>query len=111
MNFQNQNYYSRKSDKVIDFLIGYIGFFIIGFVLYYFIFFAGSTSRISSSLIGLFWIIIIMFPIVSLLLANLVLKKNRRYIAKGINFAVLSLILIPVIFFGACLISLNGYGR
>lgn len=107
MNLQGQNYYSKKSDRVIDFLIGYLGFFIIGFILYYLIFFGGSAGAILNSLAGWMWTIVILFPTVALILANVGLRKSKRYIARGINFAVITLILIPVLFFGACLISLN----
>jgi len=107
INLQNQDNYSKKSDKVIDFLIGYFGFFIIGFILYYLVFFGVSVSAINSSMSGLIGFVFILFPIVALIFANVVLKKKRRYMAKGVNFALLTLTLIPVLLFGACLISLK----
>lgn len=110
-NIQNEDYYSKKSNKVIDFLIGYFGFFFISAVLYYFMFFAGLSGAITSSFSGLFGIIMIMIPIIALLVANVGLRKSRRYIARGINFALLTLVLIPVLFFGACLITLGGWGK
>lgn len=107
-NIQNNDSYSKKSNKVIDFLIGYLGSLIIISILYFFSYLLGSTSPTAFS-VGISWTISILTPIIILLFANMVLKKSRRYVAKGINFAILTLILAPILFFGACLIVLQGF--
>lgn len=105
-NLQNQDYYSNKSKKIIDFIIGYFGFFVVILILFYCDSFVINAFPKASSLPN--WITIILV-IAIIIAANVTIKKKRKYIAKGTNFALLSLILIPVLLFGACFIMISGY--
>lgn len=107
-NLQNQDPYSNKSParKVVDFILGYFGFFAAILILFYVMFFAISAYPA----ISLFSSLIMIVGVIAIVIAaNSTIK--RKYIAKGINFALLTLILIPVLFFGACLVTLGGLGR
>jgi uncharacterized membrane protein YhaH (DUF805 family) len=107
---QYQDYYSKTSRKVIDFIIGFMGFFVAAYILYYLVFF-GSFVSSGPIYAAVMWTLMIMFPIIILILANTAIKKNRRYITRGINWAIIFIILIPLLLFGACWIAISNYGR
>jgi len=108
-NSQNYDYYSKTSAKVFDFIFGFLGT-IAGIALFnmsplnIFYFNLRPTDGYLSLMVA------IIFIILALYFANTTLKKKRRYITKGINFAVIALILIPLLFFGACFLMISSIG-
>ena len=106
-NLQNQDYYSKASNKIVDFLLGYLGFFLLValfFLLPYMLIIFPSIAYYYSTIM-LLSILILIFLV---LWANIKVREKRRYIVRGINFALITIVLIPVLLFGACLISLRG---
>ena len=97
-NIQNKDYYSKKSDKVIDFIIGFLGTFACIFIFYYLI---ALIMPVGAKFLPIIIFFILMY---------LISKIKRSYIMKGIKYALLIIVLIPILFFGACLIALGGYG-
>jgi hypothetical protein len=118
-NLINEDYYLNRPRKIGDFFLGYIGFMAIIFLSYAIVGFipailASEKINISSSFFGeiliyLFTTFFTILPIIFFIFANIKTKKTRKYITKGVNFALLTFVLIPVILFGACLIALGNY--
>jgi hypothetical protein len=96
-NLINEEYYSNRPRKIGDFFLGYLGFLIFGFIAFAYSGF-GNGATLS----------VVLLLVISIII-NVKTKKNRRYIARGANFALITLILIPVILLGACFIELSNY--
>lgn len=103
INLQNQDYYSDTPAprKIIDFIFGYFGFFVVILVLFFCTSFLSVIFHKSSGFLSLAMLIGVM---VAIGVVNIIIK--RKYISKGINFALLTLILIPILLLGSCLIRL-----
>lgn len=89
--------YEKKSDKVIDFLIGFLlmpAFFAIttGFVS------AAVGYRNSGSLIST-------FVLLAELVGAIYLCRKRKYIGTGLLFA---LVVVPLVLLGTCLLIMGG---
>jgi uncharacterized membrane protein len=116
-NLTNEDYYSNASKKVADFFIGYIGISAVIFISYFIL--ASMTligceisteyPLLSALLFYLITTFALLLTIAVIIFTNIKTKKTRRYITKGVNFALLTFILIPVILFGACLVALGNY--
>lgn len=106
-NLPNQeDYYSKTSRRVMDFLVGYIGFFAFLFAIYYLLF---LFPVVFAAIISLSFPLFLALIVAAVVIVNNKLKEKRRYIAKGVNFAVLTLIIVPILFFGACFVSMISY--
>lgn len=103
---QEDDYYTDTGKKVRDFCLGFFGFLIIGTIcsLFNFTYFSGLFNNLFFSLFAASLLpIVAVLAIVSIVLSFV---KRRRYIGIGI----ISLILIPFLIFGACLLVLAGSG-
>jgi uncharacterized protein YqhQ len=114
LNIQNnEDLYSKKSDKIIDFILGFFGTFILLYVISFIISFLPSflmelMPRGSAGFSPLLSVAISFLPVVIILvLIYKISKMKRRYIRKGVLYAVMSIFILPLLAFGACLITLS----
>jgi len=92
---ENTNYYNTWIKKLIDFLVGFIGFFLLFFVIGLIV-----KNTISDYLVILVSIAVISLPIITLFFY----KINRKYIAIGAAW----LIGLPIIAYGVlCIIAIG----
>ncbi len=85
------SYYVKTSQKVADFLIGFLGSLVLPAVYYFMM-----TSVFNLIYFVFYWIIILAFSI-------LFFKMGRSFIAIGI----ISVCLIPLLSFGSCILLLG----
>lgn len=106
---QKPNYYTSRAKKIADFFIGFIGFYIVCCVVRYLIiaFFASEMAILRTISI----IVFISFIVFTILAIIKFPKIGRRYIKRGIIFAIITPIIAGLIFFGACLILFSGYNN
>ncbi len=107
LNTQN-NYYNKKSHKVIDYVVGFLITIVFACLIILILFFSNFRYPLdifSGPIVALILLLIFIFIAVGFS------RAQRRYIAKGIKIALLIIVLLPVLAFGACLITLSGFCR
>jgi heme/copper-type cytochrome/quinol oxidase subunit 4 len=96
---KKDEYYTSDGRRIGDFFIGFVGSIVLVLIAYIFTTF--NRSFVSFGALSLF------APLALLILASVVSGiQGRRYIAIGI----VSAIIIPLLFFGACWIVIIGTG-
>lgn len=92
--------YQKKSEKIIDFLIGFLLIPIVGIVSTYYSLFAASVPN-SSFLYTILFMIVFGVEIV----LTICLGVKRKFIGIGLLYA---LVAVPLVLLGTCLVAVFG---
>ncbi|EKE06488.1 MAG: hypothetical protein ACD_18C00347G0013 [uncultured bacterium] len=99
---ETDGYYTNKSKKVADFMIGFFGFITISILLaillqsFFYVFPRNDFMT---------WLYIIVPIALTILGIYIPFRKKRRYIGIGI----ISFFILPFLLFGACMIIFTGF--
>lgn len=94
------DYYTTVGRRILDFLGGFFGSYVLAVLASLFINIMASVDRSGVGVIV--WLVLFFVLLIALIVASFM--KGRRYLAIGIIAA----ILIPLIVFGACLLIFAG---
>jgi len=110
----NDTYYDTEGKRVKDFFLGFILSIVIGVFVYFvfgtilgqLLYYLGASKIYSSGFFSSLLSTILPILLGGILGTVLAFKRGRRYIGIGIICA----IVLPLLFFGACLIVISGLG-